>query len=164
MSTVQIFVIKIWRITTANALAITGGLSLLNFAEGHVYINAVILTVVSMAVFYYASYRDFGELVLPSTGAPQKPWSWRVFFYRIWKITLGNALWIFAGLTYIFFVVGISMVYLTLLTMSGFVMLYIDAYRTMEEEADAENSTEEADAENSTEEADAENTTGTVGE
>jgi predicted RND superfamily exporter protein len=187
MSAVQLFATKIWRITTANALAITGGLSLLNFAEDHVYTNAILLTVISLVVFYYASYRDFGELVLPSPDAPVKPWSWHVFLRRMWKITLGNVLWIFAGLTYIFFVVGVSMIYLTTLTLIGFVMMYIDAYRVMEEEEEAaaedETSaedaaddttdepepTEETDEPESTEESESvsffnENNLGTVGE
>jgi predicted RND superfamily exporter protein len=171
MSAVQLFATKIWRITTANALAITGGLSLLNFAEDHVYTNAILLTVISLVVFYYASYRDFGDLELPSPDAPTKPWSWHVFRRRVWSITLSNALWIFAGLTYIFFVVGVSMVYLTALTLIGFVMMYIDAYRVMEEEeaaAEDETSAEDAPAE-STEESESvsffnENATGTVGE
>ena len=148
MSAVQLFATKIWRITTANALAITGGLSLLNFAEDHVYTNAIILTIISLVVFYYVSYRDFGDLELPSPDALTKPWSWHVFRRRVWNITLSNALWIFAGLTYIFFVVGVSMVYLTALTLIGFVMMYIDAYRVMEEEeaaAEDETSAEDAD-------------------
>jgi hypothetical protein len=177
MSAVQLFATKIWRITTANALAITGGLSLLNFAEDYVYTNAIILTVISLVVFYYVSYRDFGDLELPSPDAPTKPRSWHVFRRRVWSITLSNALWIFAGLTYIFFVVGVSMVYLTTLTLIGFVMMYIDAYRVMEEEeaaAEDETSAEDAtddttDEPESTEESESvsffnENATGTVGE
>lgn len=122
-----VFIIKIWRITCANALAVFGGLSLMLFVEKVVFNIALALTVVSIVIFYYVSYRDFGEL----TDTPHEPFIWRVFFTRIWQITLANALWIFSGLTYLFFVTGIYLWMLTLLTFVGFTLLYIDAYRTM---------------------------------
>lgn len=139
MNNVRIFIIKIWRITCANALAITGGISLMFFVDNTTYNMALLLTIASLAIFYYATYRDFGELEDP----PQELFDIRVFFSRIWKITLTNALWIFAGLTYLLFVTGIHFFVLTLLTLAGFIMLYIDSYRNI---AIEETSTEEADA------------------
>jgi hypothetical protein len=123
----RMFIIKIWRISCANSLAVCGGISLMFFVEDAVYNIALALTVISIAMFYYVSYRDFGDF----TETPSEQFVWRVFVTRIWKITLANALWIFSGLTYLFFVTGIHLFMLTLLTIIGFSMLYIDAYRTM---------------------------------
>lgn len=124
-SRVHRFFTKIWRITCANALGITGGLSLLIFVEKQVYTMALVLTVISVVIFYIVSYRDFGDIDDTSI---TESFSFPVFSRRLIHITLANALWVFVGVTYIFFATGMQMIYLAVLTFGGFVLLYIDEY------------------------------------
>ena len=143
MQRLRILAIKIWRITCADALTVCGGLSLLLFVEDSAFNLALLLTVVSLVIYYYAALRDFGELI----AYPSEPFVWRVFFTRIWKITLANVLWIFSAITYLFFVAGIHLLLLILLTIAGFTLLYINAYRTMAIEATTSATDTNADAE-----------------
>jgi hypothetical protein len=138
MSPVRIFLIKMWRITTANALSISGGLSLLHFVDASVYIYAICISAISFVVYYTSSYRNMGQLTFPDPTAPIPPWSITVALHRIWVITLNNVLGIFGGLTYLFFVLGTGVIKLTALIVTGYVLMYIDAYRTLkQEDADA---------------------------
>lgn len=129
MHPIRLTFTKIWRITCANALAIAGGISLLFFVEGHMYTIALWLTVISLAIFYYAAYRDFGDLEI-KIPAPH-PFIWQKFIARLWHITLENALWLLAGLTYLLFLTGPRMMVLTTITVVSFVLMYIDAYREL---------------------------------
>jgi len=138
MQQLRIFVLKIWRISCANALALGGCLSVIFFVEADTYNLAIALTIISLVIFYFASYRDFGELDEHSIS---EQFNIQQFVSRIWKISLDNVLWTFAALTYIFFVTGKQILYMVLITLVSFIMMYIDAYRTMvaeEHEAHAE--------------------------
>ena len=128
MSQLMIFCIKIWRITCANALALSGGLSLLIFVEKHVHTWALVMTSVSFVIFYVVAYQQFGEL---EPALADEAFSWQVFVRRITKITLVNALVIVAGVTYLLFVTGLQMCYLSLLTVVSFVLHYIDEYQRL---------------------------------
>jgi hypothetical protein len=138
MSPTRIFFIKIWRITTANALSISGGISLLHFVDASVYWYAIMITSISFVVYFSSAYRNMGQLSFPDPAAPVPPWSLRVTLQRIWVITLNNVLGIFGGLTYLFFVLGTGVIKLTVLIVSGYILMYIDNYRTLkQEDADA---------------------------
>lgn len=128
MQMLRTLIVKIWRISCANALAITGCLSVILFVEAYMLTAAIWLTIVSLLIFYYAAIRDFGEINdLP----PLQPSPWSTKFNRFWSITVTNILWIFGGLTYIFFCSGIQRLYIICLTIIGFIMMYIDAYRNL---------------------------------
>ena len=128
MHTLSTFLRKLWRITCANAWAITNGISLIFFVEAPVYTIALVLTIVSLLVFYVVSYKSLGELQLVTD---PHPFSWGTFGARIWKITLANILWTISGMVYLFFCSGTQLIYIALITISGSVLLYIDAYRTI---------------------------------
>ena len=133
MTNPRIVLTKIWRITTANALSISGGLSLLHFVSGSVYHIALAIVLISFTVYFTSSYRNFGDLPAPFV----EPWSVRTFFHRIWVITLNNVLAICGGLTFVFFVLGTSVIKLTLLIVTGYVLMYMDSYRTLRAEEHA---------------------------
>ena len=128
MHTLSTFLRKLWRITCANAWAITNGISLIFFVEAPVYTIALALTIVSLLVFYVVSYKSLGELQVVTD---PHPFSWGTFGARIWKITLANILWTISGMVYLFFCSGTQLIYIALITISGSVLLYIDAYRTI---------------------------------
>lgn len=128
MHTLSTFLRKLWRITCANAWAITNGISLIFFVEAPVYTIALVLTIVSLLVFYVVSYKSLGELQVVTD---PHPFSWGTFGARIWKITLANILWTISGMVYLFFCSGTQLIYIALITISGSVLLYIDAYRTI---------------------------------
>lgn len=127
-SDVHLFFTKLWRITCANALGISGGISLLIFVEKQVFTLALVLTVVSLVIFYVVAYRDMEDDTEPPVS---ESFSLQIFTRRLIRITMANALWLFVGVTYIFFATGVQMIYLALLTCAGFVLLYIDEYRRL---------------------------------
>ncbi|MFM2309599.1 MAG: hypothetical protein RLY87_1721 [Chloroflexota bacterium] len=133
MTNPRIVLTKIWRITTANALSLSGGLSLLHFVSSALYPIALGIVLISFGVYFTSSYRQFGDLPAPFV----EPWSIRTILRRIWIITLNNILAICGGLTYLFFVLGTSVLKLTLLIVSGYVLMYIDSYRTLRAEEHA---------------------------
>lgn len=125
MSPVRTFITKIWRITCAHAIPLAGGISLLIFVEKYVYMIALLLTIASFVIFYVSAYREYGDIIEMPINAPV---SLAVFIRRIIKITLDNALVIVAGVTYLLFVTGLQMIYLSLITIISFILHYIDAY------------------------------------
>ena len=129
----RIVLTKIWRITTANALSLSGGLSLLHFVDSSVYPIALAIVLISFGVYFSSSYRNFGDLPAPFV----EPWRFGTFFHRVWVITLNNVLAICGGLTYLFFVLGTSVIKLTLLIVTGYVLMYVDSYRTLRAEEHA---------------------------
>ena len=128
MHMLRTVVIKLWRITCANALAVSGVLSLLFFVEAPMLTAAIVLTVVSISVFYYASLRDFGEL---DTSSSAGDFTWSGLLRRLWKVTLLNILWIFGGITCVLFCTGTQLPYVASITGIGFVLMYIDGNRSL---------------------------------
>lgn len=135
MQPLLLFAYKLWRISTARALEVTGTISMLQFVEDDVFPIALAMVAVGLFVYYVSAYMGLAEMTLPTQS--DAPFDWRVWSRRMLTITLNNGFWILTGITFVLFVTGITLIRLTIITVLGFVMMYIDAYRTMEEEESA---------------------------
>lgn len=135
MQPLLLFGYKLWRISTARALEVTGTISMLQFVEDDVFPIALAMVAVGLFVYYVSAYMGLAEMTLPTQS--DAPFDWRVWSRRMLTITLNNGFWILTGITFVLFVTGITLIRLTIITVLGFVMMYIDAYRTMEEEESA---------------------------
>ncbi len=127
---------KLWRITTARALEVTGTFSMLQFVEDDVFPIALAMVAVGLFIYYASAYINLTDMHLPVRN--DAPFDWTVWSRRMLTITLNNGFWILTGITFVLFVTGVTLIRLTIITVLGFAMMYIESYRTMEEEENAQ--------------------------
>ena len=130
MHDLLLFAYKIWRIITAKSLEITGSIAILLFAPNDVWLIALSLVLIGLLAYFVSEYRELSGLTLPTRS--DAPWNWKTWRRRMLRITLDNGFWILTGTTFILFVTGITLLWMSLLTIVGYVLMYIEQYRTME--------------------------------
>jgi hypothetical protein len=132
MQSILLFLYKLWRITTARALEVTGTFAMLQFVEDDVFPIALAMVATGLFIYYVSSYTNLSEMTLPIRKSPE--FDWAVWSRRMFRITLNNGFWILTGITFVLFVTGMTLIRLTIITVLGYAMMYIESYRTMEEE------------------------------
>lgn len=122
---------KLWRIITAKSLEITGSLAILLFAPNDVWLIALSFVIIGLLVYGVNAYVELDELTLPERS--DAPWNWKTWRRRVLRITLDNGFWILTGTTFVLFVTGLTLIWMSLLTVTGYVLMYVEQYRIMEE-------------------------------
>ena len=122
---------KLWRIITAKSLEITGSLAILLFAPNDVWLIALSFVIIGLLVYGVNAYVELDELTLPERS--DAPWNWKTWRRRVLRITLDNGFWILTGTTFVLFVTGLTLIWMSLLTVTGYVLMYVEQYRAMEE-------------------------------
>ena len=122
---------KLWRIITAKSLEITGSLAILLFAPNDVWLIALSFVIIGLLVYGVNAYVELDELTLPERS--NAPWNWKTWRRRVLRITLDNGFWILTGTTFVLFVTGLTLIWMSLLTVTGYVLMYVEQYRIMEE-------------------------------
>ncbi len=122
---------KLWRIITAKSLEITGSIAILLFAPNDVWLIALSFVIIGLLLYGVNAYVELDEMTLPERS--NAPWNWKTWRRRMVRITLDNGFWILTGTTFVLFVTGLTLIWQSLLTITGYALMYAEQYRIMEE-------------------------------